>query len=207
MAIRQAPADQPMLVLASGSRTRARMLEQAGVAFAIDPPAIDENRIKSDGLRRGLALDATVLHLAGAKARLVSERHPDSLVIGADQMLDCEGRRFDKPMSMEGARTQLLALRGRVHRLASGVCLVRHGVVVWQAGDVAELAMRDFTEAFLDGYLRAVDTEVLESVGAYQIEGLGIQLFERVRGDHFTILGLPLLALLGALRDQGILSA
>lgn len=192
------------VVLASASPIRARLLNDAGVAITVDPADLDESRIKADCESEGMAIEATVERLACAKARAVSDRHPGAVVIGADQMLECAGRRFDKPASRIAARDQLWALRGRAHRLVTHVCLVRDGALLWQAADEARLDMRDFTEPFLDGYLRAIEDKALGSVGAYQIEGLGIQLFARVSGDYFTILGLPLLPLLGALRSQGI---
>jgi len=153
----------------------------------------------------GQSVEATVLCLAHAKAQAVAIRHPGAVVIGADQMLECGSRRFDKPCSRGAARAQLLALRGRGHRLVSGACLFRGGTVLWQGTDEASLEMRHFTEAWLDDYLRAMNGKVLRTVGAYEIEGLGLQLFSRVSGDHFTIRGLPLLALLGALRSHGLL--
>lgn len=181
------------------------MLNDAGLPCRVDPADIDESAIKADGAKEGASVEIVARRLAQAKAAAVSKRHPGSLVIGADQILECDGRRFDKPASLAEARAQLLALRGRIHRLVTAAALVRDGALVWETLDQAQLEMRHFTDGFLDGYLRAVGSQALESVGAYQVEGLGSQLFARMTGDHFTILGLPLLPLLAALRGQGIL--
>ncbi|MFO1189332.1 MAG: nucleoside triphosphate pyrophosphatase [Alphaproteobacteria bacterium] len=199
--------DRHDIVLASASVVRARILNDAGVACRVDPANVDESGIKADCAREGVAVETVVQRLAQAKAVAGSKRHPGCLVIGADQILECDGRRFDKPASLIEARTQLLALRGRTHRLVTAAALVRDGAPVWQAVDDAWLEMRHFTDSFLDGYLRAVGGQALQSVGAYQVEGLGSQLFARMTGDHFTILGLPLLPLLDALRIQGVLAS
>jgi septum formation protein len=192
-----------MIVLASGSSARARMLEQAGIPFVVDVAAVDEQAVK-DSLAaetRNPARAAEVL--AELKAVRVSSRHPGALVIGADQMLDCEGVWFDKPVDRAGARAQLLALRHKTHRLTSAVAAIRDGRRVWSHTESARLTMRNFTESFLDLYLDGAGESVLTSVGAYQLEGLGAQLFLSVDGDFFTILGLPLLALMDFLRENG----
>ena len=136
----------------------------------------------------------------------MTRRHPGALVIGADQMLDCEGVWFDKPTGRDGAREQLKALRGRTHRLVSCAVIVRDGERIWHQIDRARLTMRNFSDAFLDEYLDSAGDDVLHSVGAYQLEGLGAQLFHRVDGDFFTILGLPLLPVLGFLRVHGVIT-
>jgi septum formation protein len=143
--------------------------------------------------------------LAELKAQRVARRHPGSLVIGADQVLECDGILFDKPSDLAAARSQLMALRGREHRLLSAVVLVRDGERVWHHVDRANLTVRDFSADFLDRYLRSAGDAALSSVGAYQLEGVGAQLFAAIDGDYFTILGLPLLPLLDILREQGIL--
>jgi septum formation protein len=192
-----------MIILASGSAARRRMLEQAGIAFAVDVAAVDEEAVKRSmaGETRNPARVAEVL--AELKAVRVSARHPDAIVIGADQMLDCDGTWFDKPDGRDGARAQLLALRGKGHRLTSAVVAVRDGRHLWHHTEAARLTMRDFTEDFLDRYLDRAGEAVVSSVGAYQLEGLGSQLFLTVEGDFFTILGLPLLALMDFLRENG----
>lgn len=194
----------PKLVLASGSRTRAAMLEQAGVPAILDRPLVDEDEVKAAGRAEGVPADAVAEALAELKAQRITRRHPGALVVGADQMLDCEGRWFDKPADRAAARAQLLDLRGKTHRLVSCAVVVRDGERMWHKTDSARLTMRNFSEAFLDDYLDRVGDDVLHSVGAYQLEGLGAQLFHRVEGDFFTILGLPLLPLLGFLRVHGV---
>jgi septum formation protein len=192
-----------MIILASASRTRAHMLEQAGIGFRVDVAAVDEQAVK-DSLKpetRNPARAAEVL--AELKAVRVSARHPGVLVIGADQVLDCEGVWFDKPADRAGARAQLLALRHKTHRLTSAVAAVKDGRRVWHHTESARLTMRNFSDAFLESYLEAAGDSVLSSVGAYQLEGLGSQLFLSVEGDVFTILGLPLLALMDYLRENG----
>ncbi len=194
----------PVLVLASGSRTRAAMLEQAGVSAILDKPLVDEDEVKAAGRAEGVPADAVAEALAELKTQRIARRHPGALVVGADQMLECEGRWFDKPADRAEARAQLLDLRGRTHRLVSCAVVVRDGERMWHKVDSARLTMRNFSESFLDDYLDRVGDEVLHSVGAYQLEGLGAQLFQRVEGDFFTILGLPLLPLLGFLRVHGV---
>lgn len=195
-----------MIVLASASATRRSLLEQAGVPFVVDTAAVDEAAVKG-AMRQETANPARVAEvLAELKATRVSSRHPGAIVIGADQMLDCEGAWFDKPESVEAARVQLLALRGRSHRLTSSVVAVRDGTRLWHHTEAAKLTMRQFSDAFLDQYLAAAGAAATTSVGAYQLESLGAQLFMTVEGDHFTILGLPLLPLLDFLRENGVLT-
>ncbi len=143
--------------------------------------------------------------LAEMKARRVSARHPDAVVIGADQILVCEQAWFEKPGDLASARDQLLALRGRTHVLATAVLCFAGGQRVWQHLAQPRLGMRMFSEAFLDAYLASEGDRVLSSVGAYRLEGLGVHLFERIEGEHSAILGLPLLPLLGFLRQHGVL--
>ncbi|MGE5475289.1 MAG: Maf family protein [Bacteroidales bacterium] len=195
-----------MIVLASGSATRRAMLENAGVAFVVDTAPVDEAAVK-DAMRAETDNPARVAEvLAELKATRVSARHPGAIVIGADQMLECGRVWFDKPADRAGARAQLLALRDHTHRLVSSVVAVRDGQRLWHHTDQARLTMRRFSDAFLDSYLEQAGDAVLSSVGAYQLEGLGAQLFMAVEGDHFTILGLPLLALLDFLRENGELT-
>lgn len=192
------------LVLASASATRAEMLRRAGVACAIDPAHVDEDEMKR-GMRASGASAADLAEtLADLKARKISSRHPGALVVGADQVLDCQGKWFDKPADRAAARAQLLELRGKMHELISCVCVLRDGERLWHHTGRARLTMRPFSEAFLDDYLDRVGTAVQQSVGAYQLEGPGAQLFSRVDGDYFTILGLPLLPLLDFLRNHGV---
>ena len=143
--------------------------------------------------------------LAAAKALAVSKRVPEAHVIGADQTLSCEGRQWHKPKDMAEAKSQLLALSGRTHELQTGLAGARNGAVLWRHLDTAHLTMRDITPAFVDDYLAAVGSDALGTVGAYSVEGRGIQLFERIEGSHFTILGLTMIPLLRWLRDSGAL--
>ena len=196
----------PAVVLASGSRTRAEMLERAGVRVTLAPAAVDEEEIKLAARAEGAPVEDVAEALAEMKAQRVTRKHPGALVIGADQMLDCEGRWFDKPGDRTAARAQLQELRGRTHRLVSCAVVIRDGERLWHHVDRARLTMRPFSDAFLDSYLNAAGDEVLQSVGAYHLEGLGAQLFHRVDGDFFTILGLPLLPLLGFLRVHGVIA-
>lgn len=195
------------IYLASASATRARLLDAAGVPVVAEPAAVDEEEIKAafHAERRSAADCAAAL--AEAKAARISARHPEALVIGADQMLDCDGVWFDKPVDLAHARAHLLALRGKRHALISAVAVLRRGAVLWHTIDRAELTMRPFSDEFLHHYLVAAGDDVLTSVGAYRLEGLGAQLFERVDGDFFGILGLPLLPLLDFLRGHGALAA
>jgi septum formation protein len=192
-----------VIVLASGSATRRVMLEQAGVDFVVDTAPVDEAGIKQAMAGETNDPATVALALAEVKALRVSPRHPGKLIIGADQMLDCDGRWYDKPEDPAAARAQLAALRGRRHRLNSAVVAVRDGQVVWRHVQAAHLTMRAFSDDFLDEYLAAVGPAVLASVGAYHLEGRGAQLFSAVDGDHFTILGLPLLQVMQVLRDNG----
>lgn len=194
-----------LLILASASAVRASLLRQAGLDFHVRDSRVDEDAVKksfADSTDDG-DTDALALRLAEEKALAVSRAEPGALVIGADQIMSCETRRFDKPRDMVEARANLLFLRGRTHTLHSAVVLALDGEVVWGHSARADLAMRDFSDTFLDWYLKTLGERVKTSVGCYQLEGPGIQLFERIEGDYFTILGLPLLPLLAELRDRG----
>lgn len=194
------------LILASASPTRARLLQAAGVAFEQRTTAIDEEAIRASLASEAVAtVDAAVI-LAELKGQRVAASAPDgAIVLAADQLLDLDGAWLAKPVDRADARDQLLALRGRRHRLASAVVGFRDGARVWHHVATADLWLRDFTDGFLDSYLGEAGDAVIGSVGAYQLEGLGAQLMARVEGDHSTILGLPLLPTLKFLRDQGIL--
>jgi septum formation protein len=190
------------LVLASRSESRHAILTAAGIPHEIEPADIDERRIEQQS---AVTAAEVACLLARAKARAVSAQRPDALVLGADQTLAVGTRLFSKPLDRAAARAQLLLLRGHTHELHSGIAIVRDQVVLFEHHEVARLAMRAFSEAFLDAYLDMVGAAAQASVGAYQLEKIGIQLFERIEGDHFVILGLPLLALLQFLRRQGLL--
>jgi septum formation protein len=193
------------LVLASTSRIRGELLSKAGVTFETLRPEVEEDELKASA--KGLSPGELAQSLAAAKAVSVANRLPDALVIGADQILNLEGQIFDKPRSREEARRQLLQLRGGSHILETAVCCAEAGGVVWQHLGRATLSMRVFSESFLDDYLARMGPDVMTSVGAYKLEGLGAQLFDRIDGDYFTILGLPLLPLLDFLRRKEALAA
>jgi len=194
----------PGLVLASGSRARRQMLEAAGVPFEVRPTDVDE-----DAIRSTLA-DAAPEHvaavLARAKAEAASRLAPRALVIGADQVLALGRTIYTKAPDIAAARAALRSLAGRRHHLHSAVSIAVAGREVWQHIDTAALAMRGFSDAFLDAYLARAGDRACASVGAYELEGLGIQLFERIEGDYFTILGMPLLPLLAELRLRGVIA-
>ena len=195
------------LILASSSATRAALLRAAGLDFEARPAAVDEAALKQAAQAEAIPPGDAAILLAEAKAGRIARREPEALVLGADQLLVCEGRWFDKPADGPEARAQLLALRGRSHTLFTALVAWRHGRRVWQHLATPRLAMRDFSEAFLDRYLAAEGEAVTWSVGAYRLEGLGIQLFREIQGEHSAILGLPLLPLLGFLRQHGALEA
>ena len=192
------------LILASGSPARRAMLANAGLRFEVHPAELDERTAEKPLLRAGVAIEEVTLALAMAKAETASARHPDDLVIGADQMLELDGERLTKPADLEAARRQLLALSGRTHELHSAAVCARNGDVVWRHVETARLTMRRLDPAFVGRYLAQAGDAARQSVGAYQLEGLGIQLFDRVDGDFFVMLGLPLLPLLAFLRSVGL---
>lgn len=192
------------MILASASQSRAKLLTAAGIAFAAVPAAVDEQAVK-DSLR---AEQVTALQcaetLAELKALKVSQAHPQALVIGADQMLDCHGTWYDKPATLVAARAHLATLAGKTHLLPTAAVAAMNGVRLWRHVSAPRLTMRTLDDEFITAYLERAGTGVLQSVGAYHLEGLGAQLFQAVEGDFFTILGLPLLPLLGFLREHGV---
>ena len=198
-------ADTPRLILASGSAARRDLLAGAGLRFEVRAVAVDEAALREAARAEGVGAREAALLLAEAKAARI--RDPEALVIGADQILLCDDRWLEKPADLAAARAQLRFLRGREHRLVSAVVCRRHGHPVWDHVAEARLVMRPFSDEFLDVYLALEGDAVLGSVGAYRLEGPGIQLFDRVEGDHATILGLPLLPLLGFLRQHTVIRA
>jgi septum formation protein len=192
------------LVLASASSARARLLEAAGLAFTIEPAYVDEGVIKSEHVSIGADAKELTGALAEAKAQEVSARKPNCVVIGADQVLEYDGKWFDKAADIDEARRHLRILRGRTHCLVTTVCVVVNNDRIWSHAETARLTMRSFSDDFLEKYLEQGREECLTSVGAYQLEGLGAQLFKRIDGDHFVIQGLPVLPLLRFLRREGI---
>jgi septum formation protein len=193
------------LILASASASRQAMLRDAGVGFECRVPSVDEASLKSALQKQGMAPEDIALALAEAKGAAGSRAVPDAFVIGADQILMADGRLYDKAPDKAAARRVLESLRGRAHRLISAVVLTRGGDVLWRHVGSAELRMRAFSDAFLDAYLAGEDEALLHCVGCYRIEGRGAQLFAEIEGDQFTIRGLPLIPLLAALRQNGLL--
>ena len=193
------------VVLASTSAARRTILEHAGLAVQIVPPQIDEKEIKRSIQKNGLDVTTLAVTLAEKKAQSVTRRHAGVLVIGADQVLECGGEVFDKPYDLNTARTQLHTLSARRHELVSAVCIIQDGELLWQTVDKARLWMRPLGEEFVESYLRAAGNTALAGPGGYRVERLGVQLFQRIEGNHFTILGLPLLPLLDYLRTCGVL--
>lgn len=193
------------LILASGSVFRQKMLADAGVPFELILPDVDERALEAPLAESGTPPEDVAAVLAEAKAAAVSAANPGRLVLGCDQTLSLDDRIFHKPKDMEEARRHLLALSGRTHRLNSAAVLARDGEAAWRHTGTARMTMRTLDPLFIGRHLARVGGKALSSVGAYQIESEGAQLFEAIEGDHFTIVGLPLLAILAALRSQGMI--
>lgn len=195
----------PPIILASESSARRALLSAAGISFSAEPARIDEDAVKQSARAEAASAADTALVLAELKAGRIAQRAPDALVIGADQILVCEQAWFDKPADLAAARMQLRSLRGKTHVLATGVVCHHGGRRVWQHIAQPRLTMRAFSDDFLDAYLTAEGESVLGSVGAYRLESRGVHLFDRIEGNHSDILGLPLLPLLGFLRQHRVL--
>ena len=191
------------LVLASTSPFRAQLLHNAGLDFIASAPQVDERALEAPLQETGATPADVAQILAEAKAVDVSARHSGILTIGGDQTLSLGDRQFHKPRDMEEARRHLLALSGDVHQLNSAVVYARDGQVIWRHVEVAHMHMRALTPQFIGRHLASVGEHALQSVGAYQLEGKGIQLFEKIDGDYFTIVGLPLIPMLKKLRELG----
>jgi septum formation protein len=199
-------AGRPPLILASGSKSRARILEAAGLAFIAEPPGLDEAVMRQAVSGEGSLTPHDVAEvLARAKAEAVSDLARQAYVIGGDQVLALGDTILSKPDSMEAARRQLLDLRGKTHTLHTAVAVATNGEAIWAETTIATLTMRKLSPEFIGRYLAAAGEEVLSSVGAYQLESLGVQLFEKIDGDYFSILGLPLIPLLDTLRREGVI--
>lgn len=199
-------AADPPLVLASASSSRAAVLRAAGLIFTAEAAHVDEAALKAAAQAEGIPVADTAVMLADAKAQRLSRRRPEALVIGGDQMLVCEDRWFDKPADQAAARAQLQDLRGRTHTLPTALVCWRGGERIWHHVATPQLTMRHFSDALLEAYLLHEGEAVLHSVGAYRVEGPGLQLFERIEGAQDAILGLPMLPLLGFLRQHGVLA-
>ncbi|HQU67657.1 MAG TPA: Maf family protein [Albidovulum sp.] len=201
------PPENRRIILASGSEIRATLLRSAGVDFETAKPRLDEEAIRAALEAEGAGPRDLADTLAEMKARKVSERNPGALVIGCDQVLDHDGQVQTKPESEAAARAQLLALRGKTHRLLSAAVVVENGAPLWRHVGTARLTMREFSPGYLDGYLARNWPEIGSSVGSYQLESEGLRLFSRIEGDYFTILGLPLIELLTWLSIRGDIAA
>ncbi len=196
------------LILASASPVRRRLMEAAGLTLEAVTSDVDEQAVREDFEREGeLPYPQLARRLAAAKALQVSRRVPSAWVVGADQVLFLGSRLFVKPENSDAARADLQALRGHWHTLASAAAVAIGGELVWDGTDIARLQMRTFSEAFLDSFIAKSGPEVSTSVGGYKLEGLGVHLFQRLEGDYFTMLGLPLLPLLDFLRSRRCLAA
>lgn len=209
-----APADAMVLdrahdvVLASGSSVRTRLLTAAGVPHDIVPADIDEAEVRDRLLAENASRASIAEVLAELKAQRVAmdivRERPEAIVLGADQVLSCEGELFEKPVGLEGVREHLNRLMGKDHTLHTAVCAVRGGEVIWHHNSAATLRMRTLSAAFIDRYVETVGESACQSVGAYEMEGMGPHLFSRIDGDFFDILGLPLLPVLEFLRNEGV---
>ncbi len=201
---RATPDEATEVILASASPSRAALLRAAGIAFRVQPAAVDEEEVKQSLRAEGVPAGEIAIALAELKALRVSRVAGPALVIGADQIMVCDDIQFDKPPDLTAARDQLLALRGHTHALHTALAVASQNVVIWHHIDVARLTMRPFSDRFLDGYLADAGKSILGSVGAYRLEGLGVQLFSRIDGEFFAILGLPILPLLEFLRGHRV---
>jgi septum formation protein len=193
------------LILASSSPVRARLLTAAGVTFDVVPARIDEDMLTESLLADGAQAQDVAEKLAELKAQKISASHPGMLVVGADQVLVFQGEIIGKSPNVAETRALLRRLAGQAHRLIAAVVLAKDGAILWRHVAQAELHMRNFSDGFLDSYLAAQGDFVLGSVGCYHLEGEGAQFFSKISGDYFTVLGLPLLPLLGALREFGVI--
>lgn len=196
---------RPDLILASSSASRQMLMRNAGLSFTAKPAEIDERAIDAKLERDGASPDRIAVELAKAKALAVSAIYPDAVVLGCDQTMSLGDRIYHKPKDMAEAHANLMSLSGQTHRLNCGAALAQNGDIIWDVVTVADLTVRELDAEFLDRHLERVGPKVLSSVGAYQLEGEGIQLFTDIEGDYFTILGLPLLPLLTKLRDLGLI--
>ena len=195
------------LILASSSKARQQMLQNAGIECEAVASMIDEDGYKQAMKSEGASAMEAAETLAEMKALRMYRQRPEAIVIAADQMLECNGVWFDKPVDRDQTRAQLRALRGKRHQLVSAAVVYKEGSRIWGKIDTAHLTMRNFSDEWLEWYLDQAGEDIFHCVGGYQLGGLGAQLFTEVKGDYFTVLGMPLLPLIGFLRDHGVLKA
>ncbi|WP_296105790.1 Maf-like protein [uncultured Agrobacterium sp.] len=193
------------LILASSSASRQMLMRNAGLTFSSIPAQIDERAIDTKLEQDGAAPEVIALELAKAKAIAVSLLHPEAFVIGSDQTMSLGDRIYHKAKDMAQAHANVLSLSGKTHRLNCGVALAKNGAVIWDTVSIAKMTVRELSADYVSRYLERSGSQVLSSVGAYQLEGEGIQLFSSIEGDYFTILGLPLLPLLAQLRELRVI--
>jgi len=194
-----------MIILASNSAARQKMMLDAGVNFSVHAASVDENAQKAALLRDGMSGSNIADALASSKAVIVSKKLPDAYVIGSYEILDCEGVMFSKPATIAEARTQLTVLRGQKHSLFSAAVVAIGGQPVWRSVGQTDLWMRQFSDRFLDQYIANEGDALLQTVGCYRLESGGVRLFSRIRGDYFTVLGMPLVELLSYMAETGVL--
>lgn len=199
--------EAPSLVLASASRSRRNMLEKAGISCGLQAANLDEGAVKTRLSQAGASPDIISETLAMEKARHVAKAHPGKIILGADQLLVCDDKIFDKPATLQEAETHLHFFRGKEHFLYTSYALVQEGETLIRYTERPRMVMRNFSEVFLTEYLEKSGSKILSSVGCYLLEDLGSQLFEKIDGDYYTILGLPLLHVMTSLRDLGVLRA
>lgn len=197
-------SERPRIILASGSAIRAEILTAAEVPFEVMRPDVDEDVIKKAGKAQGLDLESLAMALAEAKCMDIAAK-TGAIVIGSDQIMEFDGRAYDKPATMAEARQRLIETQGAPHTLINAIAVARNSRIIWRNLDRPKLVMRAMSEAEIDAYLAQCAPDVLKSVGAYQVERLGARLFERIEGDHFAVLGLSLFPLLDLLRREGAL--
>lgn len=196
---------KPDLILASSSASRQMLMRNAGLSFSAQPADIDERAVDAELERRGATPDRIAVELAKAKALAVSALNPEAIVLGCDQTMSLGDRIYHKSKDMAEAHANLMSLSGKTHRLNCGAALAKNGEIIWDVVTIADMTVRHLDAAFVHRHLERVGPNVLSSVGAYQLEGEGIQLFTAINGDYFTILGLPLLPLLTELRELGLI--
>jgi len=194
------------IILASASGARGAMLRAAGVEFTVHPAHVDEESLKSALVNQAAPIRDIADALAQMKALQVSEKSPLATVIGADQVLECDGEIFSKPRDQAEAISQLIKLRGRRHSLYSGAVIARNGQAIWRHVGETRLTMRNFSDAFLEDYISRLGGDVLTTVGAYHLEDYGVRLFSRIEGDYFTVLGMPLVEILDFMAETGVLT-